>query len=43
LGDTAWEAASRAVFRHGSVADVWVDQHPDQTLTASALARRAGD
>ena len=43
LGDTAWEAASRAVFRHGAVADVWADQHPDQTLTASALARRAGD
>ena len=43
LGDTAWEAASRAVFRHGAVADVWAGQHPGQTLTASALARRAGD
>ena len=43
LGDTAWEAASRAVFRHGAVADFWTVQHPGQTLTASALARRAGD
>ena len=43
LGDTAWEAASRTVFRHGAVADVWACQHPGQTLTASALARRAGE
>jgi hydroxyethylthiazole kinase-like uncharacterized protein yjeF len=42
LGDTAWEAASRAVFRHGAVADAWAGQHPGRTLTASALARRAG-
>ena len=42
LGDTAWEAASRAVFRHGAVADAWAGLHPGRTLTASALARRAG-
>ena len=42
LGDTAWDAASRAVFRHGAVADAWVERHPGRALTASALARRAG-
>jgi NAD(P)H-hydrate repair Nnr-like enzyme with NAD(P)H-hydrate dehydratase domain len=42
MGETAWEAASRAVFRHGAVADGWAGQYPSQTLTASALARRAG-
>jgi len=42
LGDTAWDAASRAVFRHGALADAWARQQPGTTLTASALARRAG-
>ena len=42
MGDTAWQAASRAVYRHGALADGWAVSHPDETLTASALAQRAG-
>ena len=42
MGETAWEAASRAVFRHGALADAWSGKYPGQTLTASSLARLAG-
>ena len=42
MGETALDAASRAVFRHGAVADAWSVSHLGETLTASALARRAG-
>jgi hydroxyethylthiazole kinase-like uncharacterized protein yjeF len=36
---SAFEAACQAVYRHGAAADRWPD---DETLTASALACRAG-
>ena len=37
-GEDAWEAASRSVYHHGSVADHWPAA---QTLTAGMLAERA--
>ncbi len=38
-GSSAFDAACHAVYHHGAAADHWP---PDETLTASALARRAG-
>ena len=37
-GMNAFEAACRAVFEHGRIADGWVQTHPGEALTASKLA-----
>ena len=38
-GLNAFDAACSAVFRHGRVADDWLETHPGEALTASRLAR----
>jgi hydroxyethylthiazole kinase-like uncharacterized protein yjeF len=38
-GLAPWDAALQAVHEHGARADVWVEQHPGRTLTASDLLR----
>jgi hydroxyethylthiazole kinase-like uncharacterized protein yjeF len=42
-GLNAFDAACRAVFVHGCLADEWLLQRPQQVLTASALATRPFD
>lgn len=37
-GSDAFDAACSAVFRHGRVADDWLNTHPSEALTASRLA-----
>ena len=37
-GLNAFDAACSAVFRHGRVADDWLNTHPSEALTASRLA-----
>ena len=37
-GLNAFDAACNAVFRHGRVADDWLNTHPGEALTASRLA-----
>ncbi len=37
-GSSAFDAACCAVFKHGNMADVWLNTYPLETLTASRLA-----
>ena len=41
-GLQAFDAACSAVFRHGRVADDWLNTHPGKALTASRLAQALG-